>query len=112
MNNIISGKIGENLANYLLREKGLKIIEQNYRNKIGEIDLIALDKDYIVFIEVKARRSAKFGLPCEAVNYQKINKIRNVATLYLKSKGLLEKNVRFDVIDILDGNIRHIENAF
>lgn len=112
MQHIIKGKLGEAEAYDFLKNKGYKIIAQNFKNKIGEIDIIAMDKDYIVFIEVKARRNAKFGLPCEAVDENKQRKIRMVASSYLQARGLLDYNVRFDVIDILADHIRHIENAF
>lgn len=104
---------GEVLAKEYLINKGYKIIDTNYKNKIGEIDIIAKLKNTIVFVEVKARESVKFGLPREAVNFYKQQKIRNVAIGYLKFKGLYEKvSVRFDVIDIIGTSITHIENAF
>ena len=112
MNNKIEGQLGESLAYNYLKKHGYKILEKNYTNKIGEIDLIAKKGDYIVFVEVKNRASAKFGLPREAVTLYKQNKIRNVALGYLKETNNLESNVRFDVVDILGGEITHIENAF
>ena len=110
------GKVGEAIATDFLKQKGYKIIANNYKNKIGEIDIIAKDGDCLVFVEVKARMSRAFGDPAEAVNYYKQQKIRNVATLYLKQHHMLETNCRFDVLSILgqqtDAEIRHIENAF
>ena len=80
---------------------------------IGEIDIIAKKDNVIIFIEVKARESVKFGHPREAVNFYKQQKIRKVATSYLKFKGLYDKvNVRFDVIDVVGTSLTHIENAF
>jgi putative endonuclease len=72
-NNKTFGKIGEDRAAKLLRNKGYKIIEQNYTTKLGEIDLIAIDVDTLVFVEVKTRWSKKFGNPEEAVNLRKLN---------------------------------------
>lgn len=110
------GKIGEIIATDYLKAKGYKIIVNNYKNPLGEIDIIARDKDYIVFVEVKTRMSRAFGDPAEAVNYTKQNKIRQVASLYLKQHRMLEANCRFDVVAVLgqagDNDIRHIENAF
>lgn len=110
------GKIGEIIATNYLIEQGFKIIANNYKNPIGEIDIIAKEKDYLVFIEVKTRMSRAFGDPMEAVNIAKQNKIRQVATLYLKQHRLMETNCRFDVISVLgsseDAEVRHIKNAF
>ena len=110
------GKVGEIIATDYLKQKGYKIIANNHKNKIGEIDIIAKDHDFLVFVEVKTRMSRAFGDPAEAVNTQKQYKIRQVATLYLKQHRMLETNCRFDVISILgtpqDYEIRHIKNAF
>ena len=112
-NNKISGIKGETLAKQFLEKNGYKILECNYKNKIGEIDIIAKHQNTVVFVEVKQRQSLKFGYPREAVNYSKQQKIRRVATVYLKYKGLWDKiNVRFDVVDVLGSEITHIENAF
>ena len=112
--NLAEGFRGENLAkNYLQNEKRYAIIAQNYRNKIGEIDIIAREKDTIVFVEVKARETLMFGRPSEAVNFKKQQKIRRVAEFYLIQKKLYDKvPVRFDVIEILSEKINHIQNAF
>ena len=112
------GDLGEAIATKFLKKSGYKILELNYRTPLGEIDIIAKDKETIVFVEVKTRSSKKFGLPGEAVNYQKQRHIRNSALYYLKSKGLLDKvSARFDVISILMSNItdyeiEHLQNAF
>ena len=113
-NNKILGDFGEKLAqNFLLKQK-YKIIETNYKNSIGEIDIVCFDKaeKTYVFVEVKTRSSTKFGLPREAVNFSKQNKLRLVATEYIKSQKLFNKKVRFDVVEILDTDITHIKNAF
>ena len=111
----IYGKKSEIVASQFLKKKGYKILEMNYKNKIGEIDIVAMDKNYLVFVEVKARASKAFGDPVEAVDYRKQQKIRQVAELYLIVKHKTEANCRFDVISILgdeDSQIKHIENAF
>ena len=115
MRNKIFGRCGEAVAfNYLI-ENNYKILNTNFSCKLGEIDIIAKDKEYLVFIEVKTRYSRKFGDPLEAVDERKQYKIRNIATMYLKTNRLLDTPCRFDVIAILgdsDDDIRHIENAF
>lgn len=112
MKNIINGQIGEELATELLKKKSYKILQRNYKNVLGEIDIIAKDKDYLVFVEVKFRNTRMFGRASEAVNKRKQHKIRQVALLYLKQKRQLESNVRFDVVEVYDNEINHIENAF
>ena len=112
-NTKFTGIKGETLAKEYLQNSGYKIIVCNYKNKIGEIDIIAKEGDYIVFVEVKTRESLKFGYPREAVNFYKQQKIKQVAMGYLKFKGLYDKvNVRFDVVDILGDDITLIKNAF
>ena len=106
------GKYFEEIARDFLKKKGYKILEQNYINKLGEIDIIAKFKKTIVFVEVKYRKNEYFGLPREAVNEFKQHKIRNIATSYLKSKKLLDSECRFDVVEILGDKITHIENCF
>ena len=110
--NRAKGIIGETLALQYLKKHGYKIIKQNYTCPIGEIDIIASKKRCIVFVEVKARESDAFGRPGEAVNYYKQQKIRKVATTYLKFNKKIDASCRFDVIEILGDEINHIENAF
>ena len=111
--NKVYGGFGEKKAREYLENKKYQILATNHRNKIGEIDIIAKDKDTIVFIEVKYKASLLFGHPREMVTYAKQNKIRRVALSYLQQKGLVDKvNIRFDVIDVLGDKITHIENAF
>ena len=115
MQSNIYGKKSEIIASQFLKKKKYKIIETNYKNKIGEIDIIAKDKDYLVFVEVKARLSRAFGDPAEAVDFKKQQKIRDVAQLYLMQKGKTEEKCRFDVVTILgdeQSDINHIIDAF
>ena len=83
-----------------LKRKGYKIIAQNYRTKLGEIDIIAKDKKALVFVEVKARRSSKFGSPKAAVTRQKQRKLSMVALAYLKATRQTQATARFDVVSI------------
>ena len=107
------GGIGEKSAGKYLRKKGYKIIDKNYTTKIGEVDLIALYGDLLVFIEVKTRSSTAYGNPGDAVDYFKQKKYVLLAKEYLMvKKEYREKPIRFDVVEILNGEINHIESAF
>ncbi len=110
--NKIYGTIGEIDAEKYLKDKGYVIVTTNYRNRLGEIDIIAKDKNVLVFVEVKSRATLAFGRPCEAVDGRKQYKIRKVAELYLLSIKNYYADVRFDVIEILGDEINHIINAF
>ena len=112
INTKIYGVTGEREAKEFLIKKGYKIVKMNFTCKIGEIDIIAMDKDTLVFVEVKARNTAMFGLPREAVTAKKQYKIRRIAELYLQRYSTLDQKIRFDVIEILGDKITHIENAF
>lgn len=115
MQSNIYGKRSEIIATDYLKKKGYKILATNYTNKIGEIDIVAQDKDYMVFVEVKARLSQKFGHPLDAIDEKKQQKIHAVASLYLVEKRKYGKPCRFDAISILgleNPEIRHIIDAF
>lgn len=112
MKNKVEGNIGEVLSVNFLKKQGYKILSINFKTKFGEIDIIAQDKDTIVFVEVKRRETLKFGRPIEAIDYRKELKIKRVAEYYLNKTKIYEVNVRFDVIEILGKEISHIKNAF
>jgi putative endonuclease len=114
MNNRQVGAIGEDIARNYLVENEFIILEQNYRNKIGEIDLIAKKEDEIIFIEVKSRKNLNYGYPSEAVNMKKQLKILNTSKIYILANRLNNSRLRYDVIEVYlrDNNINHIENAF
>lgn len=112
INTHILGVSGEQKAIEYLKEKGYLILNKNYQCSIGEIDIICKKNNVIVFVEVKQRETLKFGHPREAVTPYKINKIKMVATNYLKFNKLTNQKIRFDVIDILADKITHIENCF
>ena len=104
------GVQGEISAEDYLKKQKYKILELNYVCKLGEIDIIAVDKksSTIVFVEVKRRHTLAFGRPSEAVNLHKQAKIRRAAEEFLIRNHLLDSLVRFDVIDILDEELNHI----
>ena len=106
------GLVGEKTAVKYLKSQKYKILETNYKRSTGEIDIIAKDGDYIVFVEVKTRTNDACGMPSEAVNHKKQLKYLKTAEFYLLEKSLNDMPCRFDVIEILDGQINHINNAF
>lgn len=115
MNNIEKGKAGEKIANDYLIKNGYKILEINYRNRLGEIDIIAIYNDILVFVEVKSRTNMNYGFAYEAVNYKKQRKIINTSSVYIKSNNFDKFQLRYDIIEVYMTNklsINHIENAF
>ena len=111
------GKRGERAAARYLKRRGYKILAQGDRLLPGELDLVALDRDTVVFVEVKTRRSAEAGHPAEAVTAAKQRRLTRLAVTFLKRHGLLEHRARFDVIAVTwpEGQrptIEHFPNAF
>lgn len=96
-----------------MRQKGLRILERNFRCRSGEIDLIARDGRYLVFVEVKYRKNLKSGNSFSAVGKEKQRTISKVAMFYLLAKGYCDEiPCRFDVVGIDGKEIRWIKNAF
>lgn len=110
--NKITGNIGEQKAQKFLKKNKYKILECNYTTQLGEIDIIAKQKDCIVFVEVKTRETLEYGRPSEAVGERKQNKIRKVAMLYLQRNKLFDVPCRFDCIEIVGDKINHLQDAF
>lgn len=108
----IYGALGEQRATQFLKDKNYVILQNNYENLLGEIDIIAKKDGFVVFVEVKTRTSSAYGRASEAVGKFKQRKLRQVALLYMKKNRLLDSAVRFDVIEVYDNEINHIENAF
>jgi putative endonuclease len=111
------GEKAEGLAEAFFIEKGYHVLERNYRVRCGEIDLILEDRSRVIFVEVKSRVSAKYGLPQEAITYHKKRQIIRVAKWYLQKKGYLDREIRFDVLAIRfhgtgKPTIEHIPWAF
>jgi len=110
------GRRGERFAERYLERAGLRIIARRFRLRCGEIDLIALDGECVVFVEVKTRRSGAYGLPGESVTPSKQRKISRVALAFLGGRGWLERACRFDVVEIVirgkTPEIGHIPDAF
>lgn len=112
MNTRAYGNIGEQAACDYLTGKGWHIIARNVRMGRNEIDIIAEKRKTIAFIEVKRRSSTAYGQPAEAVNAEKQRRIIQAAALYAESNNLQNAKLRFDVIEVLGKEIRHIEGAF
>ncbi len=106
------GKTYENMAISYLEKLGYTILHKNFHTRYGEIDIIAEEGNNLVFIEVKGRTSTKFGYPEESINISKINKLITTAEIYLsKYVNKDYEEIRFDVITILNKNIKNIKNA-
>ena len=111
------GQSAENMAEQMLREKGYRILERNFRVAGGELDLIADDQGILVFIEVKARRGQYFGGAAYAITTRKKQQIIKLASYYLSQHGLTNQHCRFDAILVVGTNehslqLTHIEQAF
>lgn len=110
------GRESESIAVKQLKKQGYKIVEQNYRSKLGEIDIIAKDKKTLVFVEVKARRSDRYGSPKWAITPKKKRQMSKVALYYLKVTKQTNVKARFDVVTIRSledkPQIDIIKNAF
>ena len=107
------GMAAETAACRFLKLQGYEILERNFTAKTGEIDIIARQDGWLVFVEVKYRQNTAYGDPGEAVNVRKQNRIRRTAEVYLKKKGWsFAQPIRFDVVEILGKKIRVIKHAF
>ncbi len=110
------GKFGEDLAYQKVKRLGYKKIIRNYRCPLGEVDLIAYDKDTLVFIEIKTRKGRSLGYAKEAVNARKRLQLSKVALFYMKGSNCIDSRARFDVVAIsINGDktqIEVVQNAF
>ena len=105
------GKFGEDMAVSILEKMGYRILERNFRTKLGEVDIIAEENKDLVFIEVKNRRNLSFGSPQSSVNLRKQMRLVRLALVYVKMKNL-RRNIRFDIFAIEGRNYEVIKNAF
>lgn len=106
------GRRGENISAEFLRKQGYKIMERNYRCALGEVDIVAKDKDVLCFVEVKTRKTQEYGLPEEAIDWHKQKKLAKVALTYLKEKKIYKQDLRFDVVSVYPDHIELIKDAF
>lgn len=112
------GNRGERAALRFLKQQGYTILAKQFQTDLGELDIIALDQETVVFVEVKTRQSDAKGQPFEAVTRQKQSQLTRLASSFLKSHQLLDRPARFDVVSILwpddksKPEITHFKNAF
>ncbi len=110
------GRRGEELAEAFLSAQRYRILARNYRCRVGEIDLVAVDDDEIVFVEVRSRRAAGCGTPLESVDGRKQRQVVRVAQHFLAARGWVDRNARFDVIGIRfdrePPTVEHLRHAF
>jgi putative endonuclease len=111
------GQKGEQLAAGLLKEEGYRILEYNFRGRLGEVDLIAEDGDCLVFVEVKTRRNLACGHPLESIDLRKQRQLIKVAREYLAQKGEEDRFCRFDAVSVLQScgdrpRLELVKNAF
>jgi putative endonuclease len=111
------GRLGEDAAAAELARVGITILERRARTRAGELDLVALDGELVVFVEVKARRGTGFGTPAEAVGAVKRRRLARVALEWLARRRWLSRRCRFDVVEVFaDGDtvrlVRHHRDAF
>ncbi len=109
----VKGMRGEEIARKHLKKQGLKILETNFRTRQGELDIIARERDTLVFVEVKTALNTNFGNPLEWIPLWKQNRIVKVSQSYLLSRGLHDIPVRYDVVGVdADRNVCHVRDAF
>ncbi len=110
------GKLGEKLVCRQYMDKKYTLLAVNYRTRLGEIDIVAKNKNTVVFVEVKTRKDAKFARAKEFVTYSKQQKIKSAAAIFLRQHNLSDMFVRFDVAEVYSADtnpvINIIENAF
>lgn len=112
------GNYGEDLASQYLENNNHKIINKNFTIRQGEIDIISIINNILVFTEVKSRYSKKYGTPLESISYSKMKNIKFLASYFIYKNKLYDYNVRFDVIEVMfnyydnEYKINHIKDAF
>lgn len=109
------GAFGEDVAAAYLEEDAMTVVERNWRCRDGELDLVALDGDTVVFVEVKTRRGEGFGTPAEAVTVSKSRRLRRLAAQWLREQAWRAGEVRIDVVGVLIRDdtafVEHFEGA-
>lgn len=114
------GRFGEKVAVLYLKEKGFRVIERNFRTKRwGELDVVTIYGDILVFVEVKTRTSKRYGEPYEALNFYKKRSLRRAARYYKLARPETPERLRFDLVSVLVDpftkklkSLEHFENIF
>lgn len=110
MRNKQLGDLGEDLAAKFLARRGYEILTRKYRSKFGELDIVARDKDTLVFVEVRSKSSSEYGLPQETIDGRKKERLRRVAVSFQARFSLLDYNSRFDCVAVVFGDNGKVEN--
>lgn len=111
-NRKLTGREGEDRAAAVLKKEGYKILSRNFKSRFGEIDIIAEDGGFLVFVEVKRRTGENFGTSLEAIDARKKLHMIRSAQIYLKVNRCPGRRVRFDVVGIDGDNVKVIKHAF
>ncbi len=111
-NRKLAGREGEDRAAAVLKKEGYKILLRNFKSRFGEIDIIAEESGFLVFVEVKRRTGRNFGTSFEAIDSRKKLHIIRSAQMYLKINHCLDRRIRFDVVGIDGDNVKVIKHAF
>ncbi len=106
------GTEGEDRATTSLKKEGYRIIEKNFRSPFGELDIVAEEGGYLVFVEVKKRNSPVFGTSLHAINNTKKKHMIKTAMFYMKTHRCFDRRVRFDVVGIDSENVKIVKHAF
>ena len=108
----VYGLTGEQIAYKYLKKHGYKILERNFKCPLGELDMIAMHKGELVFVEVKSRNTLEYGRPCEAVDWAKQQKIQRLAEYYINYTKRYSLIARFDVVEVLGNKVNLIQDAW
>jgi putative endonuclease len=111
------GAYGERVAVRLLTEAGMQVVDRNWRCTSGELDIVAVQGDQVIFCEVKTRRGERFGVPSEAVGAAKVRRLRALASIWLAAHPDVRGRVRFDVVSVWPqasgpAVVEHLRGAF
>jgi len=106
------GNLGEDRAAAYLENAGMRVVERNFKTKLGELDIIAREGPTLVFVEVRTRSTTTFGNAVEAVNHYKQRKVSRLAWQYIKVRRPRFETARFDVVGITAGDLVHIRDAW
>ena len=109
---IINRRKGERIACRFLLKQGFDVLARRYRSRSGELDIIAFEKETLVFVEVKSRSSRKFGEPWEFVDWQKQQIVRRTAEDFIADHDLGQYAYRFDIVSVLGDEVSLFRNAF
>jgi putative endonuclease len=109
---LLRGRRGERIACLFLLRQGFDILARRYRNRSGELDIVAFEKDILVFVEVKTRGSREFGEPWEFVDWRKQQILRRTAEDFIADNDLSQYAYRFDIVSVIGKKVELLRNAF